>query len=786
MKPIELVLSKLSGAKRCGQGWQAQCPAHEDRRPSLSISEGEGGRALVHCHAGCTAEAIVAAIGLTMANLMPESRTTARSYSTSARKHTAKAPAQLSAIFATADEAMAELVRQYGLPAATWTYQNAESESVGVIARWNTNKGKKIRPVSKTPAGWIIGGMPEPRSLYRLPELLARPDEPIYICEGEKCCDALAELGLLATTSSHGSKSAGKADWTPLAGRDVVILPDNDEAGEKYATEVVAILAKLTSVPCLRVVRLYGAWPNLPKAGDIADVVECGESTDAIKAKLVALVDATEPEPITIPVLAVEPFKPFPTDKLPEPVRSFVDKASQAIGCDSSFIALPLLTGLASAIGNTRRIQIKNGWSEPAILWTVIVGDSGTLKSPAIELALRPIRTRQREAMKQHAQAMEAYKAELNQYNRAYEAWKRGKDHSDPPEAPVEPVADRYYCDDVTIEALAALLDKQFRGLLCVRDELAGWFGAFDRYSQGKGGGDVAKWLEMFGGRALMVDRKSGNPRTIYIPYAAVSVTGGIQPETLRRALGAEYKENGLAARLLPACPPRRPKKWTEADIDAETEAAVGNVFHRLYELQPGTNFDGEPIPWLVPMTPTAKAAWIEFYNTHAQEQAELTGDLSAAWSKLEGYAARLALVVHFIRWAACDPTLQSPDAVDETSIAVGVALSRWFGHEARRVYAILAEGDEGREQRRLIELIQCKGGSITTRELQQSSRDYRKSADAEAALSELILAGIGRWEDRNPAPNGGRPTRVFRLSKLSQPSVDELPIGADEVLSDK
>lgn len=72
MTPIKLVLSKVSGAKPAGDGkWQAYCPGHKDRKPSLSIGEGNGGRALVHCHAGCTPEAITAALGLTLADLMP-------------------------------------------------------------------------------------------------------------------------------------------------------------------------------------------------------------------------------------------------------------------------------------------------------------------------------------------------------------------------------------------------------------------------------------------------------------------------------------------------------------------------------------------------------------------------------------------------------------------------------------------------------------------------------------------------------------------------------------------
>ena len=71
--PVELVLAKLPEAKRNQKGWNVQCPAHEDRRPSLSIAEGDDGRALLHCHAGCTAEQITEALGLTLADLMPPS-----------------------------------------------------------------------------------------------------------------------------------------------------------------------------------------------------------------------------------------------------------------------------------------------------------------------------------------------------------------------------------------------------------------------------------------------------------------------------------------------------------------------------------------------------------------------------------------------------------------------------------------------------------------------------------------------------------------------------------------
>ena len=74
------------------------------------------------------------------------------------------------------------------------------------------------------------------------------------------------------------------------------------------------------------------------------------------------------------------PWRPFPTSVLPEPLRSFVIEASDAIGCDPAQIAVPLLPVLAGCIGNKRRIVLKRGWSEPSVIWAVTVARSGTLK----------------------------------------------------------------------------------------------------------------------------------------------------------------------------------------------------------------------------------------------------------------------------------------------------------------------------------------------------------------------------------------------------------------------
>jgi hypothetical protein len=168
-----------------------------------------------------------------------------------------------------------------------------------------------------------------------------------------------------------------------------------------------------------------------------------------------------------------------------------------------------------------------------------------------------------------------------------------------------------------------------------------------------------------------------------------------------------------------------------------------------------------------VRLSADAKEVWKAYYNAHGMEQADLTGDLSAAWSKLEEYAARLALIFHFIRWAANDPTLADVDRVDVDSMNAAIRLTQWFKHEARRVYAMLDESDGDRDLRRLEEWIARKGGLVTIREVQQGCRWLREPGKAEAALEELVKRERGAWE---PSRDGerGQPTRRFRLSTPS------------------
>jgi hypothetical protein len=223
-----------------GHDWTALCPAHEDRRASLSVSVCEDGKVLLNCHAGCKVEAVVEAIGLTMADLFPDDGTTAAGPRTTR-----------------------------GTIVKTYDYTDERGRLLFQVVRFSPKDFRQRRPDGQGGWTWKLGDVR--RVLYCLPAIIAAPtDQTIFVVEGEKDADRLAEENQLATTCPGG---AGK--WRPeygevLAGRHVVILPDNDDPGRLHAAQVSqALLGVAASV---RIVEL----PNLPAKGDVSDWLESG------------------------------------------------------------------------------------------------------------------------------------------------------------------------------------------------------------------------------------------------------------------------------------------------------------------------------------------------------------------------------------------------------------------------------------------------------------------------------------------------------------------------------
>lgn len=493
---------------------------------------------------------------------------------------------------------------------------------------------------------------------------------------------------------------------------------------------------------------------------ELAEMDDAAAEDHAINVGAVALLRELEPEArhdyghnlvARVPALAAEvnracqpsganqvapQWTPFPAGALGYTVGRYCTQVAEAIGCDVSMVALPALACLAGVIGNRRVVQLKPGWTEPPIVWPVVVARSGARKSPALSEVARPLRRAEAEALELETQRRADYQAELQRWQDAPRG-ARG-------DRPVEPEpGPRLVVSDITVEALALRLSHSPGGLLVIRDELAGWIRGFDAYRGGHGG-DAQNWLQVHRGEPITVDRRSGD--TLSVRRAAVSIVGTVQPEVLAASLKGEHMSDGLAARLLYAMPPTTPARFTDAEVTNEMRDAWALLLGDLCSLRVPDD------PVVLPLTPEARTMYRRWYDRLNETIAAAESDAQAAsGSKIEGYAARLALIV------ALAADAQATE-VDVAAMASGIELADWFGAEAQRVYASMTERPEDRERRRLIELIAAKGGAVTARELSHGPQRYRKPGAATVALDDLVDVGAAMWREDPPAdrPQGG------------------------------
>lgn len=155
-----------------------------------------------------------------------------------------------------------------------------------------------------------------------------------------------------------------------LAGRDVVTTPDHDEPGEQYAT-VVARLATRAGARSVRIVHLVDRWPHLPDGGNLADTLACEDGdVESTRTTIETLAGDAEPEPTVTPDEPL-PCRAFPVETLPEPTWTCEVDAARSIGCEDAFLALPMLSTLAGAVGGASPEAIQTLLRHSAITLTL-------------------------------------------------------------------------------------------------------------------------------------------------------------------------------------------------------------------------------------------------------------------------------------------------------------------------------------------------------------------------------------------------------------------------------
>ena len=244
------ILEKVQGVKKSGNEYKAQCPAHDDKNPSLSITEKDG-KTLLYCHAGCTQQAVLDALGIVQnARQKPKER---------------------------AKKSLGTIVKVYD-------YTDTNGQLIYQAVRYEPKAFRQRRPDPENPGQYLqnLGGITP--VLYRLPDVIraVAAGETILVCEGEKDADTAVTLGFVATTNPMGAGKWKESYSQTLKGADIVLIPDQDKAGKAHESIVTQALTRAGCT--VRVV-------NLP-IKDLTDWVNDGNNENDLK-----------------PLLDVEPFK---------------------------------------------------------------------------------------------------------------------------------------------------------------------------------------------------------------------------------------------------------------------------------------------------------------------------------------------------------------------------------------------------------------------------------------------------------------------------------------------
>lgn len=775
MAPTELFIEALSSRncdpRRNGKGWSARCPSHEDRTPSLSISEGDDGKVLIHCHAGCTPDAICSAIGLRIADLMPPDATLAPSHGNGKG-------------------------RKRGTIEGEYDYRDEGGDLLFQVLRYAGKGFRQRRPNGNGSWQWNAKGV---RIVpYRLSEVQADPSKTLFVVEGEKDVENLRGIGLVATCNAGG---AGK--WTAehasfLCGRRVVILPDHDEAGRKHAQSVAVSLHGIAV--SIKIVHL----PDLQEKGDVSDWIVGGGS----KAELERLVaascewgdgDEAREDEAWEKIISFDSMDlpKFPTHALPGVLQAFVEEESHATQTPPDLAAMLVLSVCAAAIAGRVYVRSHAGYVEPTNLFTVVLLGPGNRKSSVFRDAIEPLADLEKklieDARPEIARLQSSRRQDLNRLKQLEKLAAEKRDAEVRQEADelsarlslqLEPVLPRLVVDDATAEKLGIMISDQ-NGRIASMSAEGGVFDQMAGMYSKNGMPQIDVYLKGHQGDPLVVDRVSRESVRVERPALTCSYT--VQPAVIEKLTKKPvFRDRGLLGRFLFATPKSLigRREVNPTPMSEATRESYRRTVRTLCETKSEVELE------LTAEAEMAHRNWAIEVERMMAEGARL--ELMHDWAgKLVGATLRLAGVMHCVQNG---PT----GSIEAATLTAAIEIARYLiPHAEATLNSIPATEavlyDDARYVLRWI--LRYDRREFKKRDAQQhGKRRFPKADDIDPALAELVrrryirprpVATDGRGRPPSPAYEVNPAVYAMEDSKSgSQDSEDRpnaAPIGSSE-----
>ena len=470
---------------------------------------------------------------------------------------------------------------------------------------------------------------------------------------------------------------------------------------------------------------------------------------------------------------ALPPVEGFSEALLPDSLRPLVADTAERMQIPPDIPAAFTVLCLAGCVNRRANIQPKardTSWIVVPNLWGAAIAPPGYLKSPAMQVCIRPLETIEADWRAKFEDELEAWEFEREKAELKLAAWRESfkraeKRHAPGPERPdgppEEPTMRRLIVCDPTFEKLHEIMAENPAGVLLVRDELTGWLSTLDR--QGREG-ERAFYLEAWNGdKSFSIDRIGRG--SIYVPACCLSMLGGITPGRLRSylidALEDGPANDGLIQRFQILVWPDVSRNWQLIDRppDREAEERAAKVFETLTELSADE-------PRRLAFSAEAQElffAWLAELESRVRGD-ELHPALVSHLAKYRSLMPALALLFQLSDWAAgkCDE-----DSIPLRHAQQAAAWCEYLESHARRVYSCIVT-PELRAAQTLGEKIKGRalGDVFAVREVYLKGWSGLGSPERVLhALDVLEDAGWVRPEAPKPGAQGGRPPLRYRAN---------------------
>lgn len=321
--------------------------------------------------------------------------------------------------------------------------------------------------------------------------------------------------------------------------------------------------------------------------------------------------------------VAINDIAAFPYDIFPEEIQGFI--RSQRI--QHEYLAGSILAALSTAIGNSTVLSPMDGYIVKPILYLAIVAPPGASKTPALSKAFKPIEEYDNELYKGYEIELKDYNDKLNEYDKSK---KKGEDK------PLKPSFPQTIIKDSTIEMVVKILSYNKGGCALVADELVGFLNRMNQY---KSGDEVQKWLSMWSGDSILLQRITRDENKVEEPFC--TIVGGIQPGVLESLSKDDNAHNGFYHRFIFVYPePQRKTEWEQITIPKHVNDSFKKIFIDLIKLRN----EEKAIYYLSPEANDLYKSW--FDNKNRKYNVATSDHIKGIIAKYQDYCLRFALII--------------------------------------------------------------------------------------------------------------------------------------------